>query len=55
MTFIFSNEHCGNSLCLVSARQLTCRQLVQTYLDRIENYDKRGPAINAIITVNPMP
>src|SRR6478672_547443 len=35
------------------SRQLTCRQLVRTYLDRIETYDKRGPAINAIITVNP--
>jgi Asp-tRNA(Asn)/Glu-tRNA(Gln) amidotransferase A subunit family amidase len=32
--------------------QLTCRQLVQTYLDRIEAFDKNGPAINAIITVN---
>ena len=33
--------------------ELTCRQLVQMYLDRIDNYDKRGPAINAIISVNP--
>jgi amidase len=32
--------------------QLTARQLVQTYLDRIDKYDKQGPAINAIITVN---
>lgn len=32
--------------------QLTCRQLVQLYLDRIEAYDKKGPAINSIITVN---
>jgi amidase len=35
------------------AGQLTCRQLVQIYLDRIEAYDKQGPAINAIITINP--
>lgn len=34
------------------ARQLTCRQLVQRYLDRIEAIDKRGPAINAIVVVN---
>lgn len=34
------------------ARQLTCRQLVQRYLDRIETIDKRGPAINAIVVVN---
>ena len=33
--------------------QLTCRQLVQMYLDRIEAFDKKGPAINAIITINP--
>jgi Asp-tRNA(Asn)/Glu-tRNA(Gln) amidotransferase A subunit family amidase len=32
--------------------ELTCRQLLQMYLDRIEAYDKNGPAINAIITVN---
>ena len=32
--------------------QLTCRQLVQMYLDRIEAYDKKGPTINAIITLN---
>ena len=33
--------------------QLTCRQLVQSYLDRIQAYDKNGPTINAIITINP--
>ena len=32
--------------------QLTCRQLVQMYLDRIEAFDKKGPAINAIITIS---
>jgi Asp-tRNA(Asn)/Glu-tRNA(Gln) amidotransferase A subunit family amidase len=32
--------------------RLTARQLVQMYLDRIGAYDKQGPAINAIITIN---
>jgi Asp-tRNA(Asn)/Glu-tRNA(Gln) amidotransferase A subunit family amidase len=32
---------------------LTCRALVQGYLLRIEAYDKRGPALNALITVHP--
>ena len=32
--------------------QLTCRQLIQMYLDRIEALDKKGPNINALITVN---
>ncbi len=35
------------------SRQLTCHALVARYLDRIARYDKRGPAINALITVNP--
>ena len=32
---------------------LTARQLVEAYLKRIEAYDKKGPAINAIIQLNP--
>jgi len=35
------------------AKTLTCRALVETYLQRIEAYDKTGPAINAIVIVNP--
>jgi len=35
------------------AKQLTCRALVQRYLDRIDAIDKRGPAINALVVVNP--
>ena len=35
------------------AGTLTARQLVQTYLDRIDAYDKKGPAINSIISLNP--
>ena len=31
----------------------SCRKLVQLYLDRIQAYDKQGPCINAIITINP--
>jgi Asp-tRNA(Asn)/Glu-tRNA(Gln) amidotransferase A subunit family amidase len=33
--------------------RLTCRALVDGYLDRIRTYDKNGPAINAIIMLNP--
>ncbi len=35
------------------ARTLTCRALVQYYLNRITRFDKQGPAINALITINP--
>jgi amidase len=33
--------------------KLTARQLTQMYLDRIEAFDKQGPKINCVITVNP--
>ena len=33
--------------------QITCRELVQQYLDRIEAYDQTGPALNAVQYVNP--
>jgi amidase len=36
----------------IRSKDLTCRQLVQMYLDRIQAYDKRGPALNAIVVVN---
>lgn len=32
---------------------LTARALTQQYLDRIEAYDRRGPLLNSVITVNP--
>jgi len=37
----------------MSSGRLTCRELVQGYLDRIEAYDKQGPHLNAIQTINP--
>jgi amidase len=35
------------------AGTLTCRALVSAYLERIAAYDKNGPALNAIVVVNP--
>jgi Asp-tRNA(Asn)/Glu-tRNA(Gln) amidotransferase A subunit family amidase len=35
------------------AVSLTARELVRMYMDRIEAFDKAGPAINSIIAVNP--
>jgi len=35
------------------AKSLTCRALTTAYLDRIQALDKRGPAINAVVLVNP--
>ena len=33
--------------------ELTSVVLVQVYLDRIARYDKSGPALNAILEINP--
>ena len=35
------------------AHRLTCHALVDAYLKRIDAYDKRGPAINALVVINP--
>ena len=37
----------------MAAGEVTARELVEYYLARIEAYDKQGPAINSIITINP--
>lgn len=37
----------------MEAGQLTCRQLVEGYLKRIEAYDQKGPALNAVVCLNP--
>jgi amidase len=33
--------------------ELTCTQVVQLYLDRIQQIDKNGPALNSVIELNP--
>ena len=35
------------------AKTLTCHALVQRYLERIVAYDKTGPALNTVVTLNP--
>ena len=37
----------------MTAGEITSRRLVDLYLARIEAYDKQGPALNAIVAVNP--
>src|SRR5687768_18238200 len=37
----------------MAAGRINCRELVSQYLARIAAYDKTGPAINAIVVVNP--
>jgi amidase len=33
--------------------ELTCQELVRFYLERIEAYDRRGPGLHSILTINP--
>ena len=37
----------------MNSGELTARGIVETYLERIEKLDKHGPAINAVIELNP--
>jgi Asp-tRNA(Asn)/Glu-tRNA(Gln) amidotransferase A subunit family amidase len=37
----------------LKAKRATCRSIVEQYLRRIDAYDKNGPALNAIVQVNP--
>src|SRR6516162_11384428 len=37
----------------MKAARLTCHALVDAYLRRIDAFDKNGPALNAIVVVNP--
>jgi Asp-tRNA(Asn)/Glu-tRNA(Gln) amidotransferase A subunit family amidase len=43
----------GGIHAAMMAGRLTAHELVQAYLDRIDAYDKHGPMLNCIITVNP--
>ena len=36
----------------LASKQITCRTLVERYIARIEAYDKSGPALNAVQTIN---
>jgi len=37
----------------LAAERTTCVEVVQAHLNRIGAYDKQGPALNALITINP--
>jgi Asp-tRNA(Asn)/Glu-tRNA(Gln) amidotransferase A subunit family amidase len=51
--FVLEETTIADIHAAMEAGELTARALVEMYLDRIEAYDKKGPALNAIIRVNP--
>ena len=50
--FVLEEATIAQIQAALRARQVTCRALVDSYLKRIEAYDKQGPALNAIVVVN---
>lgn len=51
--FVIEETTIGQVHQAMKAGVLTCRQLVEGYLARIEAYDRQGPKLNAVITLNP--
>jgi amidase len=51
--FRFQEATIASVHAALAAGRLTCTQLTKLYLDRIEAYNIQGPALHAIITVNP--
>jgi len=52
-TFDLQTATVANINAAIDAGALTSEKLVELYLNRIEAYDKQGPRINSVITLNP--
>src|SRR5687767_12180758 len=37
----------------LTARQISCRELTELYVERIRAYNQTGPSLNSVQTVNP--
>ena len=37
----------------LAEKKIRCRELVEFYLERIDKFDKKGPRLNSLITINP--
>jgi Asp-tRNA(Asn)/Glu-tRNA(Gln) amidotransferase A subunit family amidase len=53
VTFHLLEATIGDIHRAMQAGELTCRQLVQLYLNRIAAYDRTGPDLHGVQTVNP--
>jgi amidase len=52
-SFVLEEATIGSIHAAFANKTLTCSGLVKSYLDRIDAYDKQGPSLHSIITVNP--
>lgn len=53
MSFTLEETTIADIHVALRAGELTCVGLVDAYLARIDAYDRNGPALNSIVTVNP--
>ena len=37
----------------ITDKRASCREIVEAHLQRIASFDEKGPALNAILTLNP--
>ena len=51
--FQFAEASIADVHSALRQRRVSCRAIVAGYLARIDSYDKRGPALNAIVLTNP--
>jgi Asp-tRNA(Asn)/Glu-tRNA(Gln) amidotransferase A subunit family amidase len=51
--FVLEEATVGSIHAAFANKTLTCTALIKGYLARIEAYDKQGPTLRAILTVNP--
>src|SRR6476660_1364648 len=52
-TFDLQTATVADMNAAIDAGALSSEKLVRLYLNRIEAYDKKGPKINSVITLNP--
>lgn len=53
MAFTLEETTISKIHAAIQAGEVTCAEIVAGYLARIEAYDRSGPTINSIVTVNP--
>jgi amidase len=51
--FTIEEATIANIRAAMKSRTVTCRKLVEMYLARIAAYDRKGPALSSILTINP--
>lgn len=51
--FVLEEATVASIHAALAARQITCVQLVQRYLDRIAAYDRQGPSLRTVLMINP--